>query len=120
MQRFAPRGCHSFHPFFRSRRRAVGVRRQPAFIASCAGIPTKGAARCPDCARRSYARSSEHRGLPAWSARFTVIETDTGVCHGSFDSEAEVAACLAFAKLGPDDVEIVSDTSAMTRYAAWS
>ena len=38
------------------------------------------------CARRSYARSPEHRGLPVWPARFTVIEIDTGVCHGSFDS----------------------------------
>ena len=48
-----------------------------------------------------------------------MIEIDTGECHGSFDSEAEVAACLVFAKLGRDQVEIVSDTSAMTRYAAW-
>ena len=39
----------------------------------------------------------------------------TGVCHGSFDSEAEVAACLVFAKLGHDQVEMVSDASAMTR-----
>ena len=73
--------------------------------------PARGAA---TCARPSIA------GCPAWPARFTVIEIDTGVCHGSFDSEAEVAACLVFAKLGHDQVEIVSDTSAMTRYAAWS
>ena len=65
-------------------------------------------------------RSPEHRGLPVTAPRFTVIEIDTGVDHGTYDSPAEVAACLAFAKLGPDDVEIVSDTSAMTRYAAWS
>ena len=56
--------------------------------------------------RRSYVRSGEHRGLPAWPARFTVIEIDTGECHGSFDSEAEVAACLVFARLGRDQVEI--------------
>ena len=61
----------------------------------------------------------EHRGLPASPARFTAIKIDTGECHGSFDSEAEVVACLVFAKLGRDQVEIVSDTSAMTRYAAW-
>ena len=120
MQRFAPRECDPIHPFLRSRRRTGGIRRQPALIASCAGIPTKGAARCPDCARRSYVRSPEHRGLPVSAPRFTVIEIDTGACHGSFDSEAEVTAHLVFAKLGHDQVEIVSDTSAMTRYAAWS
>ena len=64
-------------------------------------------------------RSWEHRGLPALPAHFTVIEIDTGECNGSFDNEAEVAACLVFAKLAPDQVEILSDTSAMTRYAAW-
>ena len=120
MQRFAPRRCYRCHPFLRFRRRAGGIRRRSAFAASCTGIPTQGAARCPDCARRSYVHSPEHRGLPAWPALFTVIEIDTGVCHGSFDSEAEVAAHLIFAKLEHDQVEIVSDASAMTRYEAWS
>ena len=120
MQRFAPRGCGRFHPFLRSRRRAVGIRRRPAFAESCTGILTQGTARCPDCARRSYVRSPEHRGPPVTAPRFTVIEIDTGVCHGSFDSAVEVAACPVFARLGPDQVEIVSDASAMTRYAARS
>ena len=31
-----------------------------------------------------------------------------------------VAACLAFAKLGVDDVEIVSDASSMARFMAWA
>ena len=95
------------------------ARRRARNLCTDCGAWAGNAARCEPCARRSYVRSGEHRGLPAWPARFTVIEIDTGECHGSFDSEAEVAACLVFAKLVPDQVEIVSDTSAMTRYAAW-
>ena len=83
------------------------------------GAPSQGAARCPECARRSYLRSPEHRGLPVSQPRFTVIEIDTGVDHGTYDSPAEVAACLAFAKLGPDDVEIVSDVSVMASLTSW-
>ena len=77
------------------------------------------ASRCEPCARRSYTRSPEHRGLPVSQPRFTVIEIDTGVDHGTYDSPAEVAACLAFAKLGPDDVEIVSDVSVMASLTSW-
>ena len=100
--------------------RKVYSRRRAKNLCTDCGAPAGNASRCEPCARRSYVRSSEHRGLPAWPARFTVIEIDTGVCHGSFDSEAEVAAHLVFAKLGHGQVEIVSDASAMTRYAAWS
>lgn len=48
-----------------------------------------------------------------------MIEIDTGVDHGTYDNPAEVAACLAFAKLGPDDVEIVSDVSPMAALTSW-
>ena len=107
-------------PSRREYARKMYWRRRARKLCTECGAPAGNASRCEPCALRSYLRSSEHRGLPAWPARFTVIEIDTGVCHGSFDSEAEVAACLVFAKLGHDQVEIVSDTSAMTRYAAWS
>ena len=50
------------------------------------------AARCDPCARRSYLRATEHKGMPALPARLTVIEIDMGIDHGTFDSEAEVAA----------------------------
>lgn len=76
------------------------------------------AAKCGPCARRSYAHSAEHRGIPAWPARCTVMELATGIEHGTLESEAEVAACLAFAKFGADDVEIVSDASPMARFTA--
>ncbi len=110
----------SGRPSRRDYARKIYWRRRARKLCTECSAPAGNASRCEPCARRSYVRSSEHRGLPAWPARFTVIEIDTGVCHGSFDSEAEVAACLVFAGLGHDQVEIMSDTSAMTRYAAWS
>ena len=82
----------------------------------CGAPSPPGAARCDPCARRSYNRSAEHRGIPVWPARYTVIELATGIDQGTFDSDTEVAACLAFAKLGPDDVEIVSNASPMERF----
>ena len=38
-----------------------------------------------------------------------MIELDTGTVHGPFDSKAEAAASLVFAKLSLHEVEIVSD-----------
>ena len=99
------------------RRRYVRMRAQSLCV-TC-GAPSAGASRCEPCARRSRARSDVWRGLPAWPARYTVIETATGADHGTYDSEAEAAACLAFAKLSRDEVEILSDESPILRYAAW-
>ncbi len=65
--------------------------------------PSKGAARCTACARRSYVRSGEHRGIPIWPPRYTVIEIATGKDHGTWDNMAEVAMCLAFARLSHDE-----------------
>ena len=48
-------------------------------FASDCGAPSQGASRCPPCARRSWARSGEHRGLPVLPPRVTVIEIATGV-----------------------------------------
>ena len=38
-----------------------------------------------------------------------MIELDSREDHGTYESEAEVAACLAFAGLRPDQVEIRSN-----------
>ena len=56
---------------------------------------------------------------PAWHAAqpgppfYTVIECVSGVDHGTYDTEAEVAACLVFAGLRIDQVEILSNVPLM-------
>ena len=60
----------------RSRQRYV-QRRVRRLCIDCAA-PSQGASRCPPCARRSWARSGEHRGLPVLPPRVTVIEIATG------------------------------------------
>ena len=95
----------------RGRRRYVR-RRVRGLCIDCAA-PSQGAARCPECARRSYLRSDEHRGLPILPPRYTVIEIATGADHGTWDSIAEVAMCLAYARLSREDVEVISDVSPM-------
>ena len=49
-----------------------------------------------------------------------VIEIATGEDLGTFDSEADVALCLAFAKLGRDQVEVLHDASPISSYASWT
>ena len=44
-----------------------------------------------------------------WPPQITVIEIETGLDLGTFDTEAEAAACLAFAGLQPGQVEFRSD-----------
>ena len=51
---------------------------------------------------------------PSW----TVIEIATGEALGTFDSEADVALCLAFAKLSRDEVEVIADVSPMASLTA--
>lgn len=85
-----------------SRRRAQGR------CTDC-GVHTAGAARCPACARRSNIRAPAYHGAPAGPPFYSVIELDTGEDHGTYETEAEVAACLAFAGLHPDQVEIRSN-----------
>ena len=91
----------------RSRRRYV-QRRVRRLCIDCAA-PSQGASRCPPCARRSWARSGEHRGLPVLPPRFTVIEIATGANHGTWDRWEDVVMCLAFAKLSRDQVELIPD-----------
>ncbi len=95
-----------------SRRRARGL------CTDC-GEPSNGAARCPTCARRSYVRSGEHRGMPICPPRFTVIEIATGEDHGTWDSWDEVLMCLAFARLSREQVEVISDASPMATFTSW-
>ena len=69
-------------------------------------IPVAGTARCPDCARRSNSRALDPHRLPGPFPEYTVVRLDTGETIESFETEAEAAACLVFAKLRPDQVEI--------------
>ena len=82
--------------------------------------PSQGASRCEPCARRSYERSDHFRGIPIWDPSYTVIEIATGEHHGTFDSEAEVAACLAFVKLSFDQVEVIADINPLARMSGWA
>ena len=58
-------------------------------------------------------------GIPVWDPTWTVIELATGREHGPFDSEADVALCLAFEKLGRDEVEVLCDANPLARLAGW-
>lgn len=53
------------------------------------------------------------RSPPLFPPTYTVIEAATGVDHGTWDTWEEVAMCLAFARLSYEEVEIVTDVSAM-------
>ena len=47
-----------------------------------------------------------------------MIEIATGREHGPYDSEADVALCLAFEKLSRDEVEVLADVSPMASLTA--
>ena len=94
-----------------SRKRYRG-RRARSLCVDCQS-PTDGAARCDPCAVRSYHSSSEHKGLPVLTPRFTIVELKTGAEHGPLDSWEEVAMFLAFEKLSRDEVEVVEESSWM-------
>ena len=93
-------------------RKRYARRRARGSCVDC-GVYSAGAARCPACAYRSNARA------PAWHAAqvgppfYTVIEVGSGIDHGTYDTEAEAAACLVFAGLRPDQVEILSNRPLM-------
>ena len=93
------------------KRRYVARRAQGACV-DC-GVPTGGSARCERCAYRSNSRAPErHLGL-LWPPQITVVELETGEELGVFETESEAAACIAFAKLRPDQVEIHSNAPLM-------
>ena len=99
-------------------RRRYARRRARGLCIDC-GEPSGGAARCPKCSRRSYVRSGEHRGIPIYPPRFTVIEIATGEVHGIWDSWDEVLMSLAFARLSREQVEVISDASPMMTFTSW-
>ena len=73
-----------------------------------------GAARCPRCAYRSNARAPERHLVALWPPQITVIEVQTSQELGTFETEAEAAACIVFAGLRPDQVEFLSNVPLMT------
>ena len=99
-------------------RRRYARRRARGLCIDC-GEPSGGAARCPKCSRRSYVRSGEHRGIPIYPPRFTVIEIATGEVHGIWDSWDEVLMSLAYARLSREQVEVISDASPMMTFTSW-
>ena len=51
--------------------------------------------------------------MTLWPPQITVIEVQTSEELGTFETEAEAAACIVFAKLRPDQVEILSNVPLM-------
>ncbi len=100
--------------------RALYRRRRARSECTACGAPSQGAARCAPCAERSWHGSAWFKGMPAWDPSFTVVERATGETLGTYDSEAEAAAALVFAKLGFEQVEVVTDVSPVMRWAAWA
>ncbi|MDE0280461.1 MAG: hypothetical protein OXN16_05175 [Gammaproteobacteria bacterium] len=82
--------------------------------------PSHGASRCPECARKSYERSSHFRGIPRWDPEFTVVDLATMEEHGPFDSRADADACAAFLKLPPGRFEVVAENHPLASSAGWS
>ncbi len=48
-----------------------------------------------------------------WPPQIAVIELETGEELGVFETESEAAACIAFARLRSDQVEILSNVPLM-------
>ena len=95
------------------------VRRRAQRLCVDCAAPAGLAARCEPCARRSWHSSGEHKGMPLYPPRYTVVELATGEEHGPWDSWEEVAMCLAFAKLSREEVEVVADVPLMAAITAW-
>ncbi len=87
-----------------SRKRYAARRAQGACV-DC-GVPAGGSARCERCAYRSNSRAPERHLVSMWPPQITVIELETGEELGVFETEAEAAACIVFAGLRPDQVEV--------------
>ena len=79
-----------------------------------------GAARCPRCAYRSNSRAPERHLAALWPPQITVVDLETGEELGVFETESEAAACIAFARLRPDQVEILSNVPAAGAVAVMS
>ena len=93
------------------KRRYVARRAQGACV-DC-GVLTGGTARCPRCAYRSNSRAPERHLAALWPPQISVVDSETGEELGVFETESEAAACIAFARLRPDQVEILSNVPLM-------
>ncbi len=100
-----------------ARRRRYADRRAKGQCVAC-GTPSPGVARREPCSRKHREGSGAFRGIPIWDPSWTVIEIATGREHGPYDSEADVALCLAFARLSRDEVEVIADVSPMATMTA--
>ena len=100
-----------------ARREQYATRRARGECTDC-GAPSQGAARCDPCARRSWERSAYFRAMPVFEPEFTVVDLDTGDEHGPYDSWEDVALAMAFARLAPERVEVLTDAPAITGIAA--
>ena len=102
---------------YAARRARYAERRARGRCVEC-DAPSPGVARCEPCSRKHRESSGAFRGIPLWDPSWTVIEIATGACHGTYDSEMDVAACLAFAKLSREEVEVIPDISPMANLTA--
>ena len=89
-------------------KKRYAARRAGGICVDCKA-PAGGAARCPRCAYRSNSRAPERHLVSMWPPQIAVIELETGEELGVFETESEAAACIAFARLRPDQVEILSN-----------
>ena len=93
-------------------RKRYAARRAQGECVDC-GVPTGGTARCPRCAYRSNSRAPERHLAALWPPQIAVVDLETGEELGVFETESEAAACIAFARLRPDQVEIHSNVPLM-------
>ena len=89
-------------------RKRYARRRAQGRCVDC-GVNSAGAARCPACAYRSNSRAPARHAAQPGPPFYTVIELATGIDHGTYETEAETAACLVFLGLRIDQVEIRSN-----------
>ena len=101
-----------------ARREEYAKRRAEGRCTDCSA-PSQGAARCEPCARRSWKRSAYFRAMPVFDPQFTVVDLDTGDEHGPYDSWEDVALAMAFARLAPERVEVITDAPAIAGIAVW-
>lgn len=94
-------------------RRRYAERRAAWVCTHCGSRPSFGSSRCEACAKRAWERSEQVKVLPSYPPSFTVIERDTGIDHGTWDSWEEVAIVLSFARLSLDDVDVLIDHAPM-------
>ena len=103
-----------------ARSRRLYWKRRATNLCTACGAPSLGGSRCPPCAKRSYERSAYIRVMPVYPPSYAVFLRGAEEPLAVLDDEMEVAAFLAFEKLGRDQVEIVADAPEIASWAAWS